>query len=136
MINRVFGHIVQIISLALLLTACDQDPFHQSYREIAGIYSLHRWEDGTTYYIENQNAQNQDQGGGIINGTVQKIGWNANYILVKRLSTYQGDPSGWMLIDVNATSLKGPFTDQEIAKITELNGMQVLDPGDAWKKLN
>jgi hypothetical protein len=31
--------------------------------------------------------------------------------------------------------LKGPFTDQEIAKITELNGMQVLDPGDAWKKL-
>jgi hypothetical protein len=136
MVNRVLGYIFLILFLGLFLVACDQDPFHQSYRKIAGAYSLHRWEDGKTYYIEKEGAQNQEQGGGVINGTVQKIGWNADYILVKRQSTYQGDPGGWILLDVKSTSMKGSFTDEEIAKMSEANGMRFLDPGEAWQNLH
>lgn len=134
--KRLLFHVLVSVLIGMLLSACDQDPFHQSERKISGDYYLQRWEDGKTYYIEARNrSEKSDQGGGVINGTVEKIGWSANYIFVKRRSTFQGDPNGWMLLSTRDTSIKGPYTDEAIAKMPEAIGMQFLDAGTAWQSL-
>lgn len=134
--KRLFVPMLMSVLISMLLSACDQDPFHQSERKIAGDYYLQRWEDGKTYYIEARNSpEKSDEGGGAINGTVEKIGWNADYILVKRRSTFQGDPNGWMLLSTKDTSVKGPYTDEAIAKMPEAAGMQFLDAATAWQNL-
>lgn len=136
MMGQPVRHALAILVCVLLLSACDQDPFHQSERKLAGNYYLQRWEDGRTYYIEARNgSKKSDQGGGAINGTVEKIGWNADYIVVKRRSTFQGDPNGWMVLRVKGESMAGPYTDEDLAKLPEAAGMKFLNPETAWKNL-
>ena len=55
-----------------LLISCDQDPFRLSYRNVVGIYDLHRWEDGKTYYLEENEAENIN-GGGVFEGAITQI---------------------------------------------------------------
>lgn len=125
-----------ILSCTLLIAACDQDPFHQSYRKIGGSYYLHRWEDGKTYYIEQKaDDSKQDQGGGIINGTVEKVGWNADYIIVLRKSTYGGDTNGWMFINIKTAEIRGPFDQEAIERVTAMGGIKFLEPEKAWQEL-
>ena len=131
---RVLSKILLIFFFGSLLVACDQDPFGLSNRKIAGTYSLHRWEDFKTYYIDTEESRGQS-GGGAIDGIVLKIGWNADYILVKRQPLYGGDAIGWILINVKKSRMTGPFSNQEIAKMNEVKGMRIVDPGEAWEKL-
>jgi hypothetical protein len=117
-----------------LLMSCDQDPLRLSYRKVAGTYDLHRWEDGKIYYLEEKGAENKN-GGGVLDGVVEQIGWNNDYIIAKRRSTFGGDPNGWMVLDVNKKTIKGPFTDEMIEKIPEAKGMRFLDSAKAWAEL-
>jgi hypothetical protein len=126
-----------LLSLLLslgLLAGCDQDPFGRSTRHLAGPYSLLRWEDGTTFYVT--SAAETFAGGGALGGTVDSIGWNASYILARRIATFRGDPDGWMLIDVNQGKIRGPFSDAEFAQLSEAKGMRIVAAAEAWGKLN
>ena len=108
-----------------------------SKKKIVGDYYLHRWEGGTPFYIDNKWGQ--PDGGGLIEGTVQEIGWNEDYIFAKRKSTFGGDPSGWMIIDVNKGKIMGSFTDEEFeGKQKEILGHQEIKkypPKKVWKML-
>jgi len=101
---------------------------------MAGDYYLQRWEDGKTYYIE-QAGQENTQGGGVLGGTVEMIGWNDHYIVARRISNFRGDPDGWLVIDVKARTTKGPFDADALAQLPEANGMKFLEPSAAWSKL-
>ena len=137
MLKPLLNNFVLIILSSFLLAACDQDPFHQSYKNISGKFYLHRWEDGKTYYIEEKNdSAKQNQGGGAINGTVQKIGWDADHILAKRQSTFHGDLNGWMLLDAKTGNISGPFSDLAITQMPEAKSMKFLNPEDAWNELH
>ncbi len=117
-----------------LLISCDQDPLHLSYRNVVGVYDLHRWEDGKTYYLEENGAENIN-GGGVLEGAITQIGWNKDFIIAKRSSTFAGDPNGWVVLDVNKKIIKGTFSDDMIKKITEEKGIRFLDSGKAWDEL-
>ena len=132
--KRILISLLSVFFLPLFLASCDQDPFHQNSRKIAGVYYLQRWEDGKTYYIDKKNGDGN--GGGAIGGIALKIGWNANYILALRKATYQGDVDGWMLIDTKKQSVIGPLSEAAIANNPELKSIEVYSPQDAWKKLN
>lgn len=118
--------------LALLVVACDQDPLGRSRKKVAGIYSLQRWEDGKTYYLD---AKGDRKSGGVLDGIVIQIGWNEHYIVAKRQSLFRGDPDGWMIINVHHLSIEGPFSDAIIRTRAETKGMDFLYPDEAWKKL-
>lgn len=134
--GKAMKHVLEILTCTLLLSACDQDPFRQSERKLAGDYYLKRWEDGKTYYIEAKNGvEKPDQGGGAISGTVEKIGWNADYIVVKRHSTFQGDPNGWVVLRVRDANMAGPYMDEDLAKVPEASGLKFLSPEAAWESL-
>jgi len=107
-----------------------------SKREVVGSYYLHRWEGGSPFYIV--DGWGEPDGGGLIEGSVQRIGWNRDYIFAKRKSTFGGD-TGWMIIDVSENEIMGPFTDEEFeSKQKEIVGEQKIkkySPDEAWEML-
>ena len=128
--------------LAILLTAligflgvgCDQDPFSMNSRHLVGDYALRRWEDGQTYYLEDRKLGFKD-GGGAVDGAVEKIGWNSKLIAVKRRATVERDGSGWMLVSVETKMVQGPFTDEQMQSMKEARDMTVMDASSVWAKL-
>jgi len=53
----------------------------------------------------------QPEGGGVLEGGVEKIGWNDQYIVALRHATFRGDPDGWMKIDVHTKQITGPISE-------------------------
>lgn len=122
--------------MVLFFSSCLFDGGNKA--KIAGNYYLHRWEGGTLFYIVDKWSE--PNGGGLIEGTVQKVSWSEDYIFVKRKSTFGGDTNGWMIIDVYKSKIVGPFTDEEFErKQNEIVGNQKVkkySPEKAWDILN
>jgi len=111
------------------MAGCDQQ------RKVAGDYRLQQWEDGQTYYLHKRGHDDSSEGGSIIGGTVLRIGWSARYVLAERHSIYRGDPDGWMIIDVQTGSTRGPLTEADLRGRPESQGITIYEAGEAWKRL-
>lgn len=126
--------ILAALSLGGLLLACDQDPFGLSCRRIAGNYCLLQWEDDATYYIDTLNGKDHG-GGGVIDGTVQAIAWNKHYIVVLRRPNFAPDGYGYMLIDVQNGTIKGPAATINALGIRGASMKTPVSPDIAWHRL-
>jgi hypothetical protein len=118
-------------TLLLLLAACF--PFGGPTRPLPGSYELERSEGGDIYWINGPDGART--GGGVLEGSVERLGWNDTYIIAYRHSTYRGDADGWMVIDVNSRSIAGPLTETELKNRRDLEEIQTLAVAEAWKRL-
>ena len=100
-----------------------------------GDYRLEQFEDFRTYYLHKSGHDDSSEGGSVIGGTVLRIGWSSRYIVAERHSISRGDPDGWMIIDVRSGAMSGPFTETDFRARSEVQGIQIYDVSEAWKKL-
>lgn len=128
------ARIITIILAPLCFLGCDQDPLHLSCRAITGNYCLELWEDGHTYYIDDIR-HTEENGGGVVDGTVLRIGWNQNYIVVLRHPIFGGDKEGWMIIDVKSNQIHGPTDTIQKPGMREVEAIPTMTAADAWRKL-
>jgi len=112
--------------------ACDQDPFGFSCRDIVEDYCLQQWEDGSTYYLDDDRALSKD-GGGAFDGTVSQIGWNDRFIVAQRSAT-SGGYLGWMVVDLRIRAVSGPYQWSQLSR--EQRTLQIMSPSAAWAKLD
>jgi hypothetical protein len=66
------------------------------------------------YYL--QRKGHEVEGVGILEGTVEQIGWSNSTILAYRNPCYGGDHAGWMVIDTITHKIVGPISDSERQK--------------------
>jgi len=130
--KRLLALLALVLALSVVFSGCF--PFGVQQRKIAGDFSLEQWEDSTTYYLRKRGADNS--GGGVIEGTVDRIGWSERYIVVKRRSLFRGDPDGWMIIDLKSKVIVGPFSDADFSVRSQSKNIETFAPGEAWKKLS
>jgi hypothetical protein len=116
-----------------VVAGCDQDPFHLRERQVLSGYELQQWEDSNTYYLV-RDSDRADTGG-VLDGTVVRIGWNKRYIIAERKANFGGDKDGWMVIDTEAQRVSGPFNDVEIKARTDLQSIATMPASEAWKRL-
>lgn len=123
--------LISVLSLSLLtiVTGCEQQ------HTIAGDYRLEQFEDGKTYYLHKRGHDDSADGGSIIGGVVLRLGWSSRYIVAERHSIYRGDADGWMIIDVQSGAMTGPFTEADLRKRPEAEGIQIYEVSEAWKRL-
>jgi hypothetical protein len=119
--------------MSATLAACGDGNFGSDCRSIAGSgYSLCRDANGSTvYYIEPAGEYPSD--GGVVHGTVKMIGWSDSVIVASRISTFRGDPDGYMVIDLATKKVEGPFTDGEI--LQKLPNIELQDASKVWLSL-
>ncbi|TFW26998.1 hypothetical protein [Duganella callida] len=103
-------------------------------KSLPGNYKLERWEDNKTYYLLGPSTQDA-KGGGLIDGTVLRIAWSDEVIFAERLSTFRGDPDGWMLIDIKSGKVSGPISESECDIFLKKYHLQVKEVGQAWNEL-
>ena len=95
-----------------------------------GNYNLEQFEGGL-YYI--QRSGHRKDGGGYLDGTVEYLGWTDKEIFVKRRSTWRGDPDGWMVIDFQSDTVRGPFSEEAFRG--RYPKAIVVTPAEGWKRL-
>lgn len=121
------------VSLMLVLVGCDADVFDSNCRQIASSgYSLCRDDNGTTvFYLEpNRHAPS---GGGVLEGTVDSIGWDDKVIVAARRATFRGDPDGLMVVDLAGKKVEGPFDQSRIA--AKYPQIKLVEAANAWSGL-
>lgn len=123
---------ISVIYFMVLFSGCDQDIFNNSCKKISNSFFLKKWEDGKTYYLLNSCNSDSMQGGGVLNGTINSIGWNSEFIIVNRKSIFSGDKDGWIVIDSQKASLDGPFENLGATKFKEI---KTFNPSEAWESL-
>jgi hypothetical protein len=120
--------------IVIACSACDQDLFHLRERQVLAGYELQQWEDSKKFYLVKTGAK--DEGGGVIDGTVMRIGWNGRYIIADRKATFGGDKDGWMIIDTSTGTMTGPFSDVDLKSRPEARGISILSADQAWQRLH
>jgi hypothetical protein len=108
--------------------------------KLAGEYCLERWP--REFFVVGCSATARLRGrtdAGPLDGAVLKIGWDDRLIVAERISLFGGKVA-WMILDTEAETLQGPFTDEEYARMRDLNPLlarvKVTDPGTAWRALH
>lgn len=126
------SRVALVVVACVMLSGCDIDPFNAGCRDIADTgYALCVWEDDKTYYLA--AAGERVAGGGVLEGTVQSIGWNTNVIVASRHATFGGDPDGLMVVDLKSNALSGPFDAKEILR--RYPTIDLAAPDKAWAGL-
>ena len=68
---------LSVVLSGFLLTGCNQ-----STKKLVDRYSLERFDEGgPSYYLE--APRYEDSGGGVLDGTIEEIGWNQEWILAR-----------------------------------------------------
>jgi hypothetical protein len=122
-----------IVVFLLALTACDSDPFGVNDRAIVGDYELYRFPENEKFYLHDRTLSNNG-GGGVIDGTITRLGWSEKHIVVWRKPLSAGDPSGWMVVNVATKEITGPLLGKDIS-VKRVNGINVKDVEKAWMQL-
>jgi hypothetical protein len=119
--------------LVVALSGCDTDLFNSGCREIGDSgYSLCRNDNGPTVFYLEPNHQ-EPSGGGVLDGTVQSIGWDDKVIVASRQSTFRGDPDGLMVVDIASKKVDGPIDPSVVAKMHPT--IKLSKAPDAWSGL-
>jgi hypothetical protein len=108
----------------------DADPFGLSGKRIAGSFQLERFESGKFYLMKDGH---QGSGGGILDGVVLEIGWNADVIAARRKANFRGDPDGWMIVEIRSETVSGPISDESFR--SSHPSLSTYQPEVAWSKL-
>lgn len=110
-----------------------------SSKQVAGAYSLVQWEDFETYYLEEDGKGVTTNGGGAIDGTVLRIGWKKDLIVVNRKPTLAAAKSDWVLVEVAKRKVGDPMTEEAFLKMQRtdpvLSSITLHSAADAWRLL-
>ena len=121
---------ITLITLLIVVIYCLYSLF-DSRKMINSSYSIERWEDGVTYYLL---GPFDGPGWGALEGTIDKIGWDENYILVWQNDDGQG--SGWRVIDLKTNKLSPLIESSDLKHTPQINNIKILEAKVAWDKLN
>ncbi len=120
-----------VLACAASLSACQVDLLGGDCRKIGGSgYSLCMAEDNATFYLEPNGVS--PSGGGVLEGTVTSIGWDARVILVRRRAIFRGDPDGLMIVAKG--TVDGPVAD-EASLLKAYPAITLVAPNKAWDAL-
>jgi hypothetical protein len=118
------------VAVMVVVGCIDQDPFGFNRKSLVGSYSLERAEDGSYRVV----VPGQEDGGGVLEGTVEELAWSSDVILARRRATFRGDPDGWMVIEVATGVIRGPLSGDEVRADPKLAKMAPEDPTNVWKR--
>ncbi len=89
--------------------------------------------EGGRYYVVRERLED---GCGITNGDVRRIGWNDRVILVEQETCkVLNAPPELMLIDMTTQAVSGPFSERDLATMPELRSIHLVNADEVWDKL-
>jgi hypothetical protein len=109
-----------------VLIAC----FSNLRRSLPGGYYLEGWQGGDHYTLG--GPTHSADAGGVLAGSVERIGWNEAYIVAWRTPMVARDAAGWMVVDIRSHVVRGPMGDAELASDPQVRGIATKPPSEYW----
>ncbi len=103
-------------------------------QRITGRYFLYHFTDGGDIYYLHKGIWDMSPGG-VFEGTIQEIGWNKDWIVVKVQRLCGIDPSGWYVLNVKRGSVMAPITYENLAKNTNWASIKCVPVSEAYESL-
>jgi hypothetical protein len=104
-------------------------------KPLSGGYYLEDFEGGARTFSLGGPRRAADAGG-VVGGTVQRIGWSQRYVVAYREPLISSEASGWMIVDVRDHTVRGPLTDPQFQEAcradSELAAIRVMPARSAW----
>jgi hypothetical protein len=101
-------------------------------RSLPGGYYLEGWQAGTIWTLG--GPQYGADAGGVLSGSIKRIGWNDGYIVAWRSPMIASDAAGWMVVDIQTNVIRGPMSDAALTEFQaahpRVGGIQVKAPAD------
>lgn len=76
---------------------------------------------------------------GPLEGAVSNVGWDTRFIVAWRYPLRVGDRAGWMILDADAHTLEGPFSEEEFqarrVRSHRLQQIRIYEARQAWQVL-
>ena len=114
--------IVRVLVVAGSILLCGCGP---SATKLAQGYKLERFDENGKYYV---TAPEDLSGGGVFDGTVERIGWNQNWILARVTRLYHGDTNGWYALNLKTKQVIGPVQESELSSNVEWSRIKCYAP--------
>jgi hypothetical protein len=102
-----------VILISLLLFGCDALSDGPTKTIIRG-YVLECFNENGKYYLFAPGELNNSSDQGVFEGTIDKIGWNQDWILAKVTKIYLGDKNGWYAINLTTKLITGPMQETDL----------------------
>jgi hypothetical protein len=87
--------------------------------------ALERFQENGMYYLI--DPKNDGPGGGVFDGTVEKIGWNQDWILARIIRLYGGDTNGWYALNLKTKQVIGPIPQNDLETNASLSRIECRD---------
>ena len=123
-----------LIGIMIVLVLSGVNTSFSARRTIGSDFRLTQWEDDQTYYLDDVTDTSAGNSGAI-EGTILLIGWDRDFIVVKRRPMYQPNPDDWVTVDILTKTVSKSLTETDIAQKPELKKIEFFKPEVAWKKL-
>ena len=123
-----------VIGIVIVLVLSGVDTSFSARRKIGGDFRLTQWEDNQTYYLDDVTDTSAGNSGAI-EGTIILIGWDRDFIVVKRRPMYQPNPDDWVTVDIHTKTVSKSLSETDTIKKPEFNKIEFFKPEVAWKKL-
>jgi hypothetical protein len=115
-----------LILSSLLFFGCNQ-----STKKLVDSYSLERFDEGgTSYYLMTPGYELT--GGGVLDGTIQEIGWNHDWILARVTRLFGGDTNGWYALNLKTKQVIGPIQESELKTNSTLSKIECHDSAEVF----
>jgi hypothetical protein len=101
------------ILISLLLFGCDALS-NGPTKTLVGGYVLLCFDENGKYYLFAPGELNNNDNQGVFEGTIEKIGWNQDWILAKVTKIYLGDKNGWYAVNLTTKQIVGPLQESEL----------------------
>jgi hypothetical protein len=130
--RRALALVLAVASMVGCVGGCD---ILGRTKPLSGGYYLEDFEGGARSFSLGGPGRGADAGG-VVGGSVQRIGWSQRYVVAYRQPLSLGEASGWMIVDVRSHTVRGPLTDiqfQEACRAdSELAAIRVMPARSAW----
>jgi len=113
---------------SLLLCSCSREP----PKRLVDRYRLECFSENGKYYVV--EAGKPLTGGGVFDGTVEEIGWNAEWILARVNRIYRGDTNGWYALDVKTRQITGPFHESDLKRRPALSTIRCRSSSEIFPR--
>ena len=127
--------VIEICIIALLALCSCTNPFSSGERRsINEEYVLERFDEGGVTYTLQRGSGSEP--GGIFEGVVNAIAWDADWVLAEIDKLYDGDPGGWYALNLHTSVVNGPLTEQEIQSNPEFASLTIKRVAIAFERLD
>ncbi len=98
--------------------------------KICENFKISKFSENGLIYLERTSKPFSDN---YLEGSINLIGWNGDYIVANVTKNYRGDKDGWYVVKIHSGEIKGPMSKTDIDSSLNYPDIKIRNAQDYFK---